>query len=109
MGLLHELIWNTYKSEGGGGSSDFSTAEVTNAGLIPFVCEVAIASEDNQSEPYVLFLPNATQTVILYKGRAKLEFTSGTPEGITTSGDIMYDADEGYYIITGNCTITITE
>lgn len=95
----------------GGGSSDFSTAEVTVVNSInghvnltmPVCVDVAPATAIGVFSPE----PNSTTTVnvIMYKGAATLtevEFSEIEGE-VSFSGDI----DDG--LITGNGTITITE
>ena len=85
---------------GGGGSSDFSTAEVTvnGAGFIM----AAFINNDNTIG--AVSLENETAPIILFKGKANL-YTEDTVSEI--SGDIE-DAGGGDYIVTGDCTITIS-
>lgn len=96
----------------GGGSSDFSTAEVTVEGsmyytgfLLPHITEaVAIfpAMIDASSS-----VTDGTYTVPLYKGELDVVI-EGLGEGktISTTGDI--EADGNVLFITGDCTITIS-
>lgn len=101
---------------GGGGSSDFSTAEVTFAGSgsghidIPLVMT---ASEDFPLNALYTYRESisilkedlgSTVTVPLYKGGLVI----GMEAEATLSGNIEHL--EGYdYLITGDCTITISE
>ena len=101
--------WYVNNVEGGGGSSDFSTATLTLNGKHPPIGQNllptllvdpehglagAYGSTNASSSPY---------TVILYKGKAYAVLPQGT-----TSGGIVYDEDMEMYVITGDCTITIS-
>jgi len=104
--------------EGGGGSSDFSTAEVTVTGVLspdlPTTLEVNVATvaippiaDDGSSVPSGVWIIGQTYKVILSKGKARLYVVRGTltiPSGET---NITYDSDD-VYLITGDCTITIS-
>lgn len=93
---------------GGGGSSDFSTAQVTISGdnnadtCLPFCID--------QGDMTALF--NVRQTyypgtyeIALWKGASLIEiYNKATVE---TSGNIE-DFGGGMYLITGDCTITIS-
>lgn len=82
-----------------GGSSDFSTAEVTlTTDVELYGCFV---SEDGYSQSAVGGF-EGTFTIILYKGKALLNI-DGTVQ--STSGNIQYDSDFGSYFVTGDCTI----
>lgn len=95
---------------GGGGSSDFSTAEVTivnssnlstNHLYFPF-----INPEYNDIEAHNTgFLGTRTFTVPLYMNRAAILFDE-MPAGINVTGDA--EIDEEVVVITGDCTITIS-
>ena len=98
----------TVNVEGGGGSSDFSTAEVTvNANTQQFEFLVPLINEKfgylgaydniNPSE-------SETLTVCLYKGKALTQFlTDGV---VSVSGNAQLNNDQ--ILITGDCTITIS-
>ena len=99
---------------GGGGSSDFSTATVTVTGemsLPPKVLHptVATLSEDGDASMGIAdWIIGETFNVILYKGKAWLYEDSGNltiPSGET---NITYDSSEEAFLITGDCTITIS-
>ena len=96
---------------GGGGSSDFSTAEVTITNTTDMTIYMIVYSDDwNCSYISVIGDSDAdTFSTILYNGKtlAFVTFASDSPE-ISTTGDVEYDEDsEGFYI-TGNGTITIS-
>lgn len=91
--------------EGGGGSSDFSTATLTTVGdvgiliklptllIVPeYNLEGSYPSNQNLTSPF---------TVILYKGKAYLPLENVRE----TSGDIELDSNTGLYVMTGNCTV----
>ena len=91
----------------GGGSSDFSTAEVTvvNGGMITL--PVTQEADPSQEVPAYLMvvgqmLEAGTYSVPLYKGGLMIDL----PIGATVSGNIQ-EAGMGY-LITGDCTITIS-
>lgn len=93
---------NGYSSvtvEVGGGSSDFSTAEVT------MTTDAELYGAFVSSDGYSLNAVGGdagVYTIILYKGKAMLNI-----DGIvqSTSGAIEYDSDYETYYVTGNCTI----
>lgn len=97
--------------EGGGGSSDFSTAEVevinTTADLVSVL---AVSIRDTPSSAIVPFGTimadsDRTYTVPLYKGVCSWKITpADAVVGVT--GDISYD--NGNIFITGDGTITIS-
>lgn len=113
-------------SEGsGGGSGDFSTAQVTlingtssnRCVIIPSTSEADPPFEPVPFIPcYISLLPNGTAevTAVLYKGNCKVE-SGGSGDQlntvpvattfVVTSGDA--ELDTGGVLITGNCTITI--
>ena len=98
-------VKNNGEDIGGGGSSDFSTAEVTlsaaGLGSLPIASIV-----DNEIHTTVPFFTEPFEA-ILYKGSQVCD-TSGIEGTITTSGDAVYDSDEQTITITGDCTITIS-
>lgn len=83
--------------EGGGGSSDFSTAEVEITG----VAEIYGAFLRGEGSYYINSA--RTATIILYKGKATL-MSSHAPESVT--GSISYDSDREEFTVTGDGTIT---
>lgn len=115
--------------EGGGGSSDFSTAEVTINPIIegsPTLVEKGFVAEilypEVSANPYAGGFDDFKGNIILYKNDAFISidslFASDSNETIyvasdnpiapTISGDATYDNDTGRFIITGDCTITVT-
>lgn len=97
---------------GGGGESDFSTATVTltNADeaelILPIMYEQG-AIEDGSPATIVcknMILPSGTYTVPLYKGALFVEI----PYNVTTTGNIEATYEDNY-LITGDCTITVSD
>lgn len=97
-------------SGGGGGSSDFSTANVTISGAeensvtLPILCEAGSLGEGS---PAMLLCTSGTWAdgtypIALYKGSAYVEIYDAS-----TSGNIenMFGA---MYLITGDCTINFS-
>lgn len=98
-----------------GGSSDFSTAQVTviNNTSSDVMCFAAMtlvtpipAIPPTAAAHFMVNINDTvTETVILYMGNSAMEFeTSGTLSG---SGDVEIDGLNAY--VTGDCTITIGE
>ena len=101
-------------ASGGGGSSDFSTAEVTiinnseheTACYAATIVELPIPALPSFTEGIFSISGNTTiiKNVILYKGEGDMSFeTSGTLSG---SGDVEIDGTIAY--VTGDGTITIS-
>lgn len=98
----------------GGGSSDFSIAEVIieNVAENPIMAWFNVPNIQNDMATYTVSTESIefphTINVILYKGSAEL-FNNESPETIiNTSGNISPDLNiAGKYIITGNCSITL--
>ena len=91
----------------GGGSSDFSTAEVefknqTTTNLIIRCCCIV----DNNIESIVTLggTQNKTCTAVLYKGSQQVEIPFGV-ELTTVTGDITVDSEEGIITINGSGTV----
>lgn len=108
----------TVNVEGGGGSSDFSTAEVTivNTYSSDFMIQMAIMKSEEGIEATLGMLSNwqidsgMIANVILYKGTAGAMidgFPLDAPPTIATSGNIQ-NMEGHSYLITGDCTITIS-
>ena len=102
---------------GGGGSSDFSTAEVTiinNADTPPEIDMPIASPETPEPFPSLAIARNLglfgdaenTVTVILYKGSASFELPPGTQ--FTVSGNIEKNEILSCGTITGDGTITIS-
>ena len=108
-------------TEGGGGSSDFSTAEVTinsEVDVRPVNASIPVLWDDPEypeiSGYFIIDEGELEIDVLLYKGSADIFIPNKTViDGdsynlnINVTGDIE-DAGDGYYAITGNCLITIT-
>ena len=106
--------------EGGGGSSDFSTAEVTialessaySSGIRAFLPIIRINEDPipsfTQGEALLSEEPNQ---VVLYKGHCQSVFftldSDISERTFTTSGNVQ-DMGGGIFDITGDCTITIS-
>ena len=91
---------------GGGGESDFSTAQVTFVNTntvtgVPFICnDPEFNLLGTGGVAFQKDLP--TLTVVLYKGHC---YILGNDQ-LEISGNITYDSDAEVYDITGDCTIT---
>ena len=91
----------------GGGSSDFSTAQVTisgSNGLTP----LSIPTIGEWSEQYgiAFYADDGINQVLLYKGVASFY----TPDTLVVTGNCHEDPnDPGEYFITGDCTIIISD
>ena len=97
--------------EGGGGSSDFSTAEVTVNGIGAFIAEVASLTEVGLKGACFKSPLENSFTVVLYQGETIMEVISGqTPNFTIPEGEtnIVYDEEKDYFLITGDCTLTIS-
>ena len=109
------ILGVTGSYEGGGGSNDFSTAEVYYLNKkTTFTAYFPTAYYDEYQGEVTAF-SNSVQTisggnahdtyqVILYKGECLADFTSATGS-ISITGDATNN--DGYIHITGDCTITI--
>ena len=102
---------------GGGGSSDFSTAEVTfvNTTVDTFVIYMAAAfhddtaPEDDMTAATVGINASSTNiyTAVLYHGAGMLQLPEGASYTMSATGDIaVYD---NIAIITGDGTVTISD
>ena len=109
---------------GGGGSSDFSTATVTvnatidkTGSILPPICAlnmpIITTAPSGQATGYADVTDGTTQyTVILYKGKAvtfSQNYGEKTQLYVTSStGNVEYDEGNEAYIITGDCTLNVT-
>lgn len=96
---------------GGGGSSDFSMAEVTfvnNSASKVLMGAVALLSNEEVSCIYAQdgFSNSGSYTFVLYKGLNVMECNNSDQLTITTSGNVSYE--NGAFFITGDGTITIS-
>lgn len=110
------------EGEGGGGSSDFSTAEVTiiNTGESGWALLAPIALEEElviRGQTYPIGMYSAIQGIIaantttvvklaLFNGHAYIEKMALPFTIESTSGDITLNGN--FYDITGDCSITIS-
>ena len=109
MSIFEMLLANAMgESGGGGGSSDFSTAEVQigNTSGAPVSCGIPIV-EDMYDDSTAITTINRddvnTYKVILYKGKSYIFIDS---ENIALTGDIS--TEDGFLLVTGDGTITIS-
>lgn len=98
---------------GGGGSSDFSTAEVTIEGYLDgdiiYLAKAIDETEDDETFSWLDTLITSTGTInaVLYKGQA-VGYAPTTQAGrVTVSGNVQYDSKAKSFFITGSGTITI--
>lgn len=104
----------TVNVEGGGGSSDFSTAEVQIIGSTPSVVEVFsggtfVYIENDELMAGENYIEVGTYTVVLYKG-SMVFITQVEPS--STTGAISEFTPVGKSVqatITGDCTMTFDE
>ena len=100
----------TVNVEGGGGSSDFSTATVTVGSGVVLEAPVVINEEEFQGIA-LIGDPIEEETIWqipLYKGKCVVSiYTSQEGQTISVSGNITIIGDNVYHI-TGDCTITIS-
>lgn len=91
--------------QGGGGSSDFTTANVTLSGSSAMVTYAF--SDEDMGTIFMSQYPGGdtiTTKLPLYNGKALMFLMDESPYSVT--GDITYSADEGGFIVTGDGTIT---
>ena len=111
---LYDIAVARKLSGGGGGSSDFSTAEVTviNESAIGVALGVINIQNDALDEVGIVATSGETSqgTCVLYKGESNIGVLvtwDGTPvENYVVSGSII--DNDGLFTITGNGTITIS-
>lgn len=109
--------------EGGGGSSDFSTATVTiidgrtpptSGTVMAFRVSNLVVYDDEYGVSTVNGLPTYPSdsiplNTILYKGKAVSYISfDGISQMPTLSGNITFSEEYEAFIITGDCTITIS-
>ena len=111
-GEIDSVKVNGEEYGGGGGSSDFSAAEVTfnssNGDDIPLMFPVT--SEDGMNINY-LVPDGSTMEIPLYKGACFLggnEYYEGDYSDFSATGDIEIDTVNAMITVTGNGTITYT-
>lgn len=99
---------------GGGGSGDFSTAQVTIINTtedadVDIYLPVVIDDEDYTGLMYDTYVsPGETRTIttVLYKGSNTAYLYDSQSLSVSVSGNVVYDHPN--FDITGDCTITIS-
>ena len=109
-GEISQILVNG-EEQGGGGSSDFSTAEVTvlnqTGKLLAFRGCLALEEDgEYSSNTSVTVMSEAVLRVIMYKGLAYCE-ADGIFSDATTTGNVTYS--DGTITVTGNGTIKLTD
>ena len=118
--MLHDLTWGVKKivdadaaGGSGGGSSDFSTAEVTviRTTGTDYNSNLALPTYENNNLTAAYFyaenIPESvTVTVALLNGKCVVFCRNANEYGVT--GNTAYDSNAMGYVITGDCTISIT-
>lgn len=97
----------TVNVEGGGGSSDFSTAEVEFKNQTTSMLTIKTVNINNDKLIGEILLGDtatATRTLVLYKGSQQVVIPFGV-ESVTATGDITVDDEEGVIIINGSGTV----
>lgn len=93
---------------GGGGESDFSTAEMTIVAESEYVDGLTIDIAKN-SGLEILNAPDVgTYQTVLYKGVGHAYLFENLHPNIVVTGNAVYDTMLGIITITGDCTITIS-
>lgn len=116
---LYDIAIARKLSGGGGGSSDFSTAEVTivigsNATGVGSKWPQPFPTIENDSLNTFFIVENnlnKTFTVPLYKGEARaMYWGTANVQNASFTGNIALDTDDDdILVITGNGTITVTK
>lgn len=104
----------TVAPSGGGGSSDWTSAEVTfvnsDTTTVYVVNTCTLYEENFIIAGGAVVSTSITATIPLYKGKGYLDFSafSSIDNGTmpTVSGDISIDIEDSTFVITGNGTIT---
>lgn len=116
MNLYDNLIYKSLNGSGGGGGggSDLSTAEVTLVGYD--VSGDVYLSVTNAGPPdvswvqaYYTFAGAQNYVAILYKGAAVGMLANAARDEIEHISGSAEDIGNGYFMVTGDCTITIKE
>lgn len=95
---------------GGGGTSDFTTAEVTiknNTGSDIYMALPVMSERRNYISGGIAMAANSTKPpflIVLYKGKALGSIVTGNPQSAACTGDIT--VRDGGITIEGNGTIT---
>lgn len=86
---------------GGGGDSDFSTAEVTIIPPVPMPVHGFWIVDDELGDT-AAFIGTSTHTAILYKGQQTLYFDDA-PTAVSGAAELV----DTTVLVTGDCTITV--
>lgn len=113
--IISELADN-WTGSGGGGSSDFSTAQVVfvndTLNLLEgaFVSILEIGEDQYACYAYRGVYESQTLTVPLYKGQAVFDsvYPRASGDFLTVEGDCEYVDGESILIIYGDCTVTLS-
>lgn len=95
---------------GGGGSSDFSTAEVTvnnTYGENPLILNGGIVNTTDNRIDYFAIINDGEEaevTIALYKGETSIDINANDP--YLMSGNISFDDDLDEFEVTGDCVIS---
>ena len=112
MNLYDIAIARKLSGGGGGGSSDFSTAEVViEQGFSPkMTMYLPICYETSRTSFAVAVQIEASDTVtaILYKGILVASPNLEEGANVSVSGNCEYNSEWQQFVITGDCTITIS-
>ena len=111
-GNSNRAVLSGMLDESGGGSSDFSTATVIvdGDGMTDIYVALTSYSEDEEAESNHLAAGlgyGQEITVILYKGKAHAAIMPDSGLAVNVSGNIIHVSGVDY-IITGDCTITLS-
>ena len=107
-------------ASGGGGSSDFSTATVTlnltyPEGVVADIARINTYFDISQASVYGgnIYTDSDNVEVVLYQNKCSVYEIKGSAgntdyaaENITVSGSVVFDAEAGAYIVTGDCTFS---
>lgn len=108
-GVIESVKINGEEAGGGGGSSDFSTAEVTIIGATGVEATVLLMPNIQDSDRRTgieaievkAFSIQKTYNVPLFKGHSLIKVNSGDVDGLT--GNVTLD--RGWLDVTGNCSL----
>ena len=116
--IIDDLAANWSDSGGGGGSSDFSTATVTvtNSGTDAiYGAGCQFNDEDSTAFGDIYIEEDSVINLILYKGSSTISLINAIDKSLVSlSGDVegvtdLLDSDVyDEFIVTGDCTITIS-
>lgn len=100
--MYNKVIVNV---EGGGGSSDFSTAKMTLISTQEYVDVAFPCIIDDAIWALSRSIEVGTYTVPLYKNKAIFSVIGSY--SVSLSGDVVFDDEFNRHIISGDCSITL--